>query len=297
MFEELAQRHGLRMIWPERPGYGLSEECSPQDLNALDWAEVVIQLADHLGIDKFSIIAQSVGTVFAMAVAHQYSSRISGTIYMISPWVSTQLANTFKWTRRLPASLVTKTLSFAMDVMWIFNKSSDSNTASTSNNEDNTTTPPFSPAYSLSCDLQDEENAFLASLEGEIDLPTDFPPHRPLRHMVRPRHVSLYVAMNKYRMSEPYQAGQLGDVIVALEKYHDFGFNYDGQPQQVPVSAVWGDKDSLIPQRAIDCFANQIRDIRLKILDGEGHDLIWKEGVMAWAIRSIGERCRAAEKH
>jgi pimeloyl-ACP methyl ester carboxylesterase len=114
--------------------------------------------------------------------------------------------------------------------------------------------------------------------------------------MVRPRHVSLYVAMNKYRMLEPYQSGQLGDVIVALEKYHDFGFSYDGQAQQVAVSAVWGDKDSLIPQRAIDCFANQIRDIRLKILEGEGHDLIWKDGVMAWAIRSIGERWRAAEK-
>lgn len=286
--------------------------------------EVVIQLMDHLGIQKFSIIAQSVGTVFAMALTHQYSSRISGTMYMISPWVSTKQANTFKWTRRLPASLVTKTLSFAMDVMWIFSKSADSPeplAQSVTTNEDTSTiacpiasTPPFSPSSprnapsftnSTSANTtfredkrQDEENAFLASLEGEdtMDLPTDFPPHRPLRHMVRPRHVSLYVAMNKYRMMEPYQSGQLGDVIVALEKYHDFGFSYDGQAQQVAVSAVWGDKDSLIPQRAIDCFANQIRDIRLKILEGEGHDLIWKEGVMAWAIRSIGERWRAAEK-
>ncbi|KAI8327873.1 Alpha/Beta hydrolase protein [Chlamydoabsidia padenii] len=295
MFEELAQRHGLRMIWPERPGYGLSEECSPQKLNALDWAEVVIQLMDHLGIDKFSIIAQSVGTVFAMALAHQYSSRIEGTMYMISPWVSTQQANTFKWSRRLPASLVTKTLSFAMDVIWLFSKPSDS--SESLNQSAISKEKTFSSTNTLEEKRQDEENAFLASLESEdtMDMPTDFPPHRPLRHMVRPRHVSLYVAMNKYRMMEPYQPGQLGDVIVALEKYHDFGFSYDGQPQQVAISAVWGDKDNLIPQRAIECFANQIRDIRLKILEGEGHDLIWKEGVMTWAIRSIGERWRAAD--
>ena len=38
MFEELAQRHSIRMIWPERPGYGLSEECSAQEMSALDWA-------------------------------------------------------------------------------------------------------------------------------------------------------------------------------------------------------------------------------------------------------------------
>jgi hypothetical protein len=38
MFEEMAYRYGLRMIWPERPGYGLSDDCSSQDINALDWA-------------------------------------------------------------------------------------------------------------------------------------------------------------------------------------------------------------------------------------------------------------------
>lgn len=60
-------------------------------------AEVIIQLADHLNIRRFSIIAQSVGTVFAMAVAHSYPSRVLGPLFLISPWVSTYVANTFKW--------------------------------------------------------------------------------------------------------------------------------------------------------------------------------------------------------
>ncbi|CAO3641088.1 unnamed protein product [Cunninghamella echinulata] len=320
MFEEVAQQHGLRMIWPERPGYGLSEEVNPSKLNVLDWVQVIIQLANHLNITTFSIIAQSVGTVFAMAIAHLYPSRIQGPLYLISPWVSTQQAGTFKWTRRLPARLVTRTLSFTMDIMWLFNNnnnnnnnnqffnksSSSSSSTTTTTTMNGMTTPPQSPIqhHNLSKEEnvgkededEDEENEFLASLEKEKEenIQTDIPPHRPLRHMVRPRHVTLYVAMNKLRMQEPYHQGQLGDVLVALEKYHSFGFHYN--QVFVAVSAVWGEKDQLIPQRAIDILANQVHDIRLKILDGEAHDLIWKEGVMAWAIRGIGERWRSRQQ-
>ncbi|CAO3620045.1 unnamed protein product [Cunninghamella blakesleeana] len=334
MFEELAQQHGLRMIWPERPGYGLSDEMNPQKLNVLDWAQVLIQLADHLNIQKFSIIAQSVGTVFAMAVAHLYPDRIMGPMYLVSPWVSTQQAGTFKWTRRLPARLVTRSLSFAMDIMWLFNNnntnnsqfqllinnskstpssSSSSSTTSTSSNNNNNgmATPPQSPIQHLNDNNnnhhpkidtindhldEEEDNEFLAALEKEKDndIQTDIPPHRPLRHMVRPRHITLYVAMNKLRMQEPYHQGQLCDVLIALEKYHSFGFSYN--QVRCSVSAVWGEKDQLIPQKAIDLLANQVSDLRLKILDGEAHDLIWKEGVMAWAIRGIGERWRSRQQ-
>ncbi|KAI8071638.1 Alpha/Beta hydrolase protein [Gongronella butleri] len=300
MFEEFAQKHNLRMIWPERPGYGLSQECDMQKLNALDWSEVVIQLADHLKLTSFSMIAQSVGTVFAMAVAYRYPGRVVGPIYCISPWVSTVQANTFKWTRRLPASLISKTLSFAIDIIYLFNRPESTgstasaamatqSTAASSSSPATDHTPPFSP--SSSSQTIDDENEFLAALENDQELPTDFPPHRPLRHMVRPRHISLYVAMNKLRMQEPYHNGQLGDILIALEKYHPFGFSYN--QVTVAVSAVWGDKDALIPQRSMHAFANQLTDIRLKILEGEGHDLVWKEGVMTWAIRGIGERWRA----
>ncbi|KAI8388567.1 Alpha/Beta hydrolase protein [Radiomyces spectabilis] len=313
MFEEVAQRYGIRMIWPERPGYGLSEECNPQDLSALEWADVVIQLADHLRIRRFSLIAQSVGTVFALAIALKCPSRVLGPIYLISPWVSTQAANTFKWTRRLPASLVTRTISLAMDVMWMFNKGmskeslpsrqnpnrisdedsvSDSSTRTSDTSRGSKKSPLGSPDSSIHSTLTAfEEDELLASLEDDnLELSTDFPPHRPLRHVVRPKHVSLYLAMNRLRMSEPYSQGQLGDVLVALEKYHSFGFSYS--EITTSVSAVWGEKDGLIPQKAIDILANSLRDVRLKILDGESHDLVWKEGVMEWTMRGIAERWR-----
>ncbi|RCH92664.1 hypothetical protein CU097_013346, partial [Rhizopus azygosporus] len=256
MFEELAYRYGLRMIWPERPGYGLSEECGSQQISALEWADVVVQLSDHLGIDRFSIIAQSVGTVFALAIAYRFKRRIYAPIYLISPWVSTQAANTFKWTRRLPASLVAKTISLTLDVMWLFNSKTSKEQ---SINKEDTSTNHSKTKNSRKTMITFEEDELLASLDdGPLDLPTDFPTHRPLRHFVRPQHMSLYLAMNQRRMSEPYSQGQLCDVMVALEKHHMFGFNYSDI--KVSVSAVWGDKDSLIPSKAIDTLASSLRD-------------------------------------
>jgi pimeloyl-ACP methyl ester carboxylesterase len=270
-------------------------------MTALEWVDVVIQLADRLDIQQFSIIAQSVGTVFALAIAYRYPKRVLGPIFLISPWVSTQAANTFKWTRRLPASLVAKTISLALDVVWMFNRSSGTNNNTSSiydssddNDEDlNHTSGTLSKSNTRSRQtiVVYEEDELLASLEEETtDLPTDFPTNRPLRHFVRPKHMSLYLAMNRHRMNENYSQGQLCDVMVALEKYHLFGFNYSNI--KIPVSAVWGDKDGLIPQKAIETLANSLQDVRLKILESEGHDLVWKEGVMEWAIRGIAERWR-----
>lgn len=94
-----------------------------------------------------------------------------------------------------------------------------------------------------------EEDTLLASLdEDSLDLSTDFPTQRPLRHFVRPQYISLYLAMNQRRMEEPYSQGQLCDIMVALEKYSMFGFNYSDV--KTSVSAVWGNKDNLIPLKA-----------------------------------------------
>ncbi|KAI8979355.1 Alpha/Beta hydrolase protein [Mycotypha africana] len=321
MFEELALRYGLKLIWPERPGYGLSDEYSSQRFKALDWADTVIQLANEMEIKQFCILAQSVGSVFALAIAYKYPERVLGPVYLISPWVSTQAANTFKWTRRLPSPIVHKLISLALDVMGIWNRNGSHHSedgprhasASTynssfayipphsSHDDSSYSSHPLPPHTNRRLRFEQpkrqrrttvvalEEDELLASFDEEVlDLPTDFPTNRPLRHFVRPKNMSLYLAMNKQRTSENYNAGQLCDAMIALEKYHSFGFSYSDV--KVPVSAVWGDMDTLIPQRAINSLANSLPDLRLKILEGEAHDLVWKEGVMEWAMRGISER-------
>ncbi|KAG2177533.1 hypothetical protein INT44_008045 [Umbelopsis vinacea] len=310
MFHDISKRYGVRLIIPERMGYGLTEACSSLNMTVLQWADVVIQLADHLRIKRFSLIGQSVGAVFSLAVAKKYPNRVVGTVHLISPWVPTAAANTFKWTKRLPGGLMTRTLTLGMDAMWTINKVSNSPSAnwlsmsgmadasqrsstessgisrnsSMSGKMSSATSPTSSNFHSALMALEEDE--LLASLDDDYaDIPTDFPPHRPLRHMVRLQQMSLFLGMNKMRMAEPSSEGQTNDVLVALEKYHTFGFSFSDI--DIPVSVVWGDKDNLIPLRGIEWMASTMKDVRVKVLEGEAHDLVWKEGVMEWALRGI----------
>jgi pimeloyl-ACP methyl ester carboxylesterase len=275
-------------------------------------SDVVIQLANHMQISQFSLIGQSVGAVFALAVAKKYPSRIIGTVHLISPWVPTAAANTFRWTKRLPGGLMTRTLSLGMDAMWTISKATNSSSAgwlsvsgalsvddsqrssseSAGHSRHSSMSGKFSSAASPTSAtfhtalVALEEDELLASLDDDyVDIPTDFPPHRPLRHMVRLQQMSLFLSMNKMRMAEPSSEGQTNDVLVALEKYHPFGFSFSDV--DVPVSVVWGDKDNLIPLKGIEWMASVMKDIRVKVLEGEAHDLVWKEGVIEWAIRGI----------
>lgn len=70
-----AARHGIRLIAPERPGYGLS---GPQPGRSIpDWASDVAAPADALGLKRFGIAAYSVGSVYAMACACRLSDRVT----------------------------------------------------------------------------------------------------------------------------------------------------------------------------------------------------------------------------
>ncbi|MEM8931047.1 MAG: alpha/beta hydrolase, partial [Acidobacteriota bacterium] len=81
--ELMARIPGLRLILPERPGYGLSD---PQpDRTLLDWPQDVAALADQLGLDRFAVGGISGGGPHALACAHRQSDRLTHTIVLASP--------------------------------------------------------------------------------------------------------------------------------------------------------------------------------------------------------------------
>lgn len=77
----LAQIDGLRLILPERPGYGNSTALPDRTL--LDWAGDVRELADYLKLNRFSIAGVSGGGPHALACAHEISDRINN-VYLLS---------------------------------------------------------------------------------------------------------------------------------------------------------------------------------------------------------------------
>lgn len=68
---------GVRLVAPERPGYGLSAAVSGSRLE--DWPERIDALADALGLGRFHLIAASGGAPHALACASALSTRVRGT--------------------------------------------------------------------------------------------------------------------------------------------------------------------------------------------------------------------------
>ena len=77
-----ARRLGMRIIAPDRPGYGLSE---PQPGRSLaDWLDDVAALTRHLDIASFSLIGISGGGPFATATAAHFGDRVKA-LGLVSP--------------------------------------------------------------------------------------------------------------------------------------------------------------------------------------------------------------------
>lgn len=70
-----AARHGIRLVAPDRPGFGLSDPKPGRTI--LDWPDDLAQLADALGLDRFPVIGLSAGCAFAAACAWKLPHRVA----------------------------------------------------------------------------------------------------------------------------------------------------------------------------------------------------------------------------
>jgi len=71
---QTATRLGIRLIAPDRPGFGLSD--FQPERTVLDWPRDVAQLANALRIKKFSVTGHSGGSPYAAVCAHQLPDRV-----------------------------------------------------------------------------------------------------------------------------------------------------------------------------------------------------------------------------
>jgi pimeloyl-ACP methyl ester carboxylesterase len=71
-----ARSSGIRLIAPDRPGFGLSDPKAGRSF--VDWAEDIIQLASHLRIYDFAVLGTSGGSPYVMACADRISDRLTG---------------------------------------------------------------------------------------------------------------------------------------------------------------------------------------------------------------------------
>lgn len=81
MIDEQAKAGGIRVIAPDRPGFGGSSPAPRRTL--LSWASDVAALADHLGYARFDVMGVSCGGAYALACAHELPQRVT-TVFMIA---------------------------------------------------------------------------------------------------------------------------------------------------------------------------------------------------------------------
>ena len=69
-----AERAGVRLISPDRPGIGLSDRLPGRTM--LDWADDVAELLDQLGVDRFAAMGWSMGGQYAAALGYAMPARV-----------------------------------------------------------------------------------------------------------------------------------------------------------------------------------------------------------------------------
>jgi pimeloyl-ACP methyl ester carboxylesterase len=82
---EAGKAHGVRLIAPDRPGFGLSSRQAGRRIG--DWPQDVAELADALEIPRFGVVGVSGGGPYALACAWRIPERLRvvGSVSGLAP--------------------------------------------------------------------------------------------------------------------------------------------------------------------------------------------------------------------
>ncbi|PWZ02786.1 alpha/beta-hydrolase [Testicularia cyperi] len=106
LYDEIATTFGLRLVCIDRWGIGRTEAVPIDSRSILGWSKVVAEIADRLGMPRFSIMAHSAGAPFAVATALCLPDRVSGPVQLLAPWTGFQHDSSYKWLRFVPDGVI-----------------------------------------------------------------------------------------------------------------------------------------------------------------------------------------------
>jgi pimeloyl-ACP methyl ester carboxylesterase len=110
LLKEFALAYGFKIIGVDRPGYGLSTFAPRKRLR--DFTVDINFLLDHLGIEKFALLAWSGGGPFGLTYAALFPERVSTALVVGSP------ALPFDVTTAHNGSIVRFAMKFPILAMW-----------------------------------------------------------------------------------------------------------------------------------------------------------------------------------
>jgi len=107
-----ARALGIRLIAPERPGFGLSD-WQPQR-RLLDWAADVEALANHLHLGRFAVAGVSGGGPYVMACAWKIGPRLAGAGVVSGLAPVDQVRDELSRGQRLTVALIRRTFMVSL---------------------------------------------------------------------------------------------------------------------------------------------------------------------------------------
>ncbi|KAI1865733.1 hypothetical protein JX265_008056 [Neoarthrinium moseri] len=114
--EDIGQRHGVRFICPERPGYGLSTFYPGRRIT--DWPADVQFIAQHLELKRYAVLGGSGGGPYALACANSIPPDVLSAVGLMcsaAPWeAGTQGV---PWSARIGSWAATYCPSFSTRVL------------------------------------------------------------------------------------------------------------------------------------------------------------------------------------
>ncbi|KAI0662664.1 hypothetical protein C8Q70DRAFT_1149034 [Cubamyces menziesii] len=107
LYDEMAECMGIRLITIDRWGLGRTEVPKNKSARGIpEWAGIVEEVLDQLGIDQCSVMAHSAGAPYAMAFANRFPERIRGEVCLLAPWVAGGEGGGYKWLKYVPNGLL-----------------------------------------------------------------------------------------------------------------------------------------------------------------------------------------------
>jgi pimeloyl-ACP methyl ester carboxylesterase len=227
--EEAAKEFSFRVIAPDRPGMGESDYKPGRTL--MEWPNDVVELADHLALEKFGVIGASGGGPSALACAHAIPERLDFVV-ILGGWAP----NSFQG----GADQINTLDQFFIKL---------------SKNRPQLLTYPFSLMGYVAKRFPKRFIEFIGSSLSEAD-----------RMMLTDPDVERILTKD---VQEAFRQGSQGVSDDALLCYNDWGFKVSDI--KVPVFLLQGTADTLVPYSFAQYLHKKIPNNTLLTYPDEGH--------------------------
>lgn len=224
-----AAEYNYRIIAPDRPGIGESDYQPGRTL--LDWSKDVVEIADHLELDKFGVIGASGGGPSALACAYEIPGRLDFVVILAS-WAP----NSFKGNTQEMNKI-------------------DQFFAKLSENRPQLLTYPFTLMGFVAKRFPKMFIEFISSSLSEPD-----------RMMLKDPDVERILTKD---VQESFRQGSQGVADDALLCYNNWGFEISNI--NIPVLLLQGTADTLVPYSFAQYLHKKIPNNTLLTYPGEGH--------------------------